>query len=547
MRQSFLSLFFFFAFSTLFAQSVSINTDGSTAHSSSILEVKSTNKGMLVPRMNALQRDAIAGPATGLLIYNTDANLFQFRSGTVWVNLNSEKILTDADGDTKIQVEESADDDIIRFDVGGNERMALLENTSGQPRLELINANSTTFIGKSAGEANTMGLYNVALGVNALKSNLGASDNVGIGYNALVSNINGYQNTAVGRDALSSNISGPYNVAVGIKALKSNTTGISNVGVGSNALENNTSGQNNVGVGNSALAGNTTGVHNTAVGALTLRLNTTGNGSAAFGHRSMEENTTGVGNAAFGYASLCKNTTGYDNLAVGASSMIDNTTGIGNTGIGRFALAAITTSIRNVALGYLAGRDFQHGDGNTFLGALTDANAANYTNSTALGYQTSVTASNQVRIGNANVTSIGGFQSWTTLPSDARFKTNVRENVPGLAFVNKLRPVTYQIDIEGIHQYTGQLKAGTPNTEATAQVRTGFLAQEVEKAAREVGFDFDGVDVPKNDKDLYGLRYAEFTVPLVKAVQELDAENKQLKAILVEMNKRLDALETGKK
>ena len=34
------------------------------------------------------------------------------------------------------------------------------------------------------------------------------------------------------------------------------------------------------------------------------------------------------------------------------------------------------------------------------------------------------------------------------------------------------------------------------------------------------GYDFSGVDKPKNDKDFYGLRYAEFTVPLVKAVQE---------------------------
>jgi hypothetical protein len=51
---------------------------------------------------------------------------------------------------------------------------------------------------------------------------------------------------------------------------------------------------------------------------------------------------------------------------------------------------------------------------------------------------------------------------------------------------------------------------------------TGFIAQEVERAAAELGFDFSGVDKPKNERDLYGLRYAEFVVPLVKAVQELD-------------------------
>ena len=50
-------------------------------------------------------------------------------------------------------------------------------------------------------------------------------------------------------------------------------------------------------------------------------------------------------------------------------------------------------------------------------------------------------------------------------------------------------------------------------------IQSGFIAQEVEQAAKELGYDFSGVDAPKNDKDFYGLRYAEFTVPLVKAVQ----------------------------
>jgi hypothetical protein len=51
----------------------------------------------------------------------------------------------------------------------------------------------------------------------------------------------------------------------------------------------------------------------------------------------------------------------------------------------------------------------------------------------------------------------------------------------------------------------------------------GFLAQEVEAAANELGFEFSGVDAPESDTEsTYGLRYGEFTVPLVKAVQELN-------------------------
>jgi hypothetical protein len=46
------------------------------------------------------------------------------------------------------------------------------------------------------------------------------------------------------------------------------------------------------------------------------------------------------------------------------------------------------------------------------------------------------------------------------------------------------------------------------------------------------------VDAPQNESDIYGLRYAEFVVPLVKAVQELNDEIKQ-------KDKRIEELETS--
>jgi len=44
--------------------------------------------------------------------------------------------------------------------------------------------------------------------------------------------------------------------------------------------------------------------------------------------------------------------------------------------------------------------------------------------------------------------------------------------------------------------------------------------QEVEQAAKAVGYDFSGYEAPKNIWSLYTIRYAEFVVPLVKAMQE---------------------------
>ena len=67
-----------------FAQ-VGINTDGSQPDPSSGLEVKFVNKGFLPPRMNTIQRNGIATPAQGLLIFNTDCNDIQLYNGSGWL------------------------------------------------------------------------------------------------------------------------------------------------------------------------------------------------------------------------------------------------------------------------------------------------------------------------------------------------------------------------------------------------------------------------------------------------------------------------------
>lgn len=64
---------------------VAINADGSVPHTSAMLDVKSTTKGMLIPRMTTAQRTTLGAIATGgLMVYDTDLNRFYFHNGTGW-------------------------------------------------------------------------------------------------------------------------------------------------------------------------------------------------------------------------------------------------------------------------------------------------------------------------------------------------------------------------------------------------------------------------------------------------------------------------------
>ncbi|MEM6348955.1 MAG: tail fiber domain-containing protein [Bacteroidota bacterium] len=71
---------------TLMAQSVGINPTGSSPDTTAMLDVQATDKGMLIPRMTRVQRDAINNPATGLQIYNLTDSLFNYYNGSRWLS-----------------------------------------------------------------------------------------------------------------------------------------------------------------------------------------------------------------------------------------------------------------------------------------------------------------------------------------------------------------------------------------------------------------------------------------------------------------------------
>lgn len=221
---------------------------------------------MLVPRMSTAQRTAISSPATGLLVFDTSNNSFWFYNGTAWTDLSasgSSDHITDADNDTRVQVNKGdVDDDIIRFDLGGTEYFRM-----NKWRLETVNPGFNTAIGQDALSSVTSGTQNVGLGLAALLSNTSGLNNAAVGFYSLLANSSGSDNAAFGSSVLSENSVGNRNTGVGSNALISNTTGSSNVGVGNKALLLNTTGSKNTAVGDSAGVSSNNLTNATAIGA----------------------------------------------------------------------------------------------------------------------------------------------------------------------------------------------------------------------------------------------------------------------------------------
>lgn len=363
-------------------------------------------------------------------------------------------------------------------------------------------------------------------------------------------------NTVLGLLSLNSNTTGFENTAIGQYSLNLNTSGNRNTAVGDGTLQSNSTGGDNVAIGTYSLHSNSTGASNTAVGWATLTANSIGRFNVGIGWASLYSNTVGEGNVGVGMWTLNDNDVGNNNTAIGRQALYSNTSS-SNTAVGNNALWDNTTGSFNVAVGNSSGTLRLNIFNATFIGSSAYASVDNLTNVAGYGYNARPISSNQVRIGNSSVTSIGGYAGWTNL-SDERYKLNAQENVKGLDFVMKLRPVTYQLNMNKLSADLKEDQRTDENgniinssseidiqgrNEKSQIVYTGFIAQEVEKVANELGINFSGIDAPKNENDFYGLRYAEFVVPLVKAVQEQQVIINDQQRIIEDLKNRIEALE----
>ncbi len=236
-----------------------------TPHPSAAVDVTSTTRGLLPPRMTSVQRRAIASPAAGLVVYDTDSLSLMLYNGA-WI-----KMLIPA------------------WSLRGN-----------------AGTTANDFLGTTDDQPLRLRVRNRTAGfIDPLKSNGTSSYNTSFGYQALNSSLTQTANTAIGFWALFDN-AGSANTATGSEALRRNQSGISNTANGTGALINNISGNYNTGIGSTTLTRNNSGSYNTALGYHSLYDNRNGDHNTAIGVDA------GVGDTALTFAT-----------AIGASAIVD--------------------------------------------------------------------------------------------------------------------------------------------------------------------------------------------------------------------------------
>ncbi|MDQ8003466.1 MAG: tail fiber domain-containing protein [Pedobacter sp.] len=501
------------------------------------IEVSSSNAstfwGYMAGEANYARNNT--GIGYGSLFKNT-AGIFNTATGTYSLSSNTSGDGNTANGNSTLQ----------------NNTEGWGNSATGNYALNMnVSGGSNTANGSYALLLNSTGNYNTAIGHLALSKNQTGSNNTGIGTLADVTSNDLSNATAIGHNALvdASNkvqIGDTFVTSVKLggtavvletaqikltggspganKVLTSDVNGLAtwatpqasgwgltgnSIATDGSAFIGTTNNQPLIIKANNQKAGKidiTDALANTFWGYQSGNATTVGKYNTANGYKALAANTGGVHNTATGYNALAFST-GTGNTAIGSEAMLLNNGGIYNTSIGSGSLSANVSGYYNTAIGFNA-----------------DVAESNLTNATAIGYNAKVDASNKVRIGNGNVTIIQGQVAFTNA-SDQRFKTAITPMDKGLDFIQRLKPVSYQM-----------------KNSSDKRINWGFIAQDIEAL---VGTENAVLTIGNDAERSLGLRYTDFISPMVKAMQELaqknmqlDQENQQLKQQLLAMQQK---------
>lgn len=445
-----------------------------TPAASSVLELSSTSRGLLPPRMTEVQRNAISSPATGLLVYQTDGStgLYHY-DGSSWSIIGGSSSFYNTNGTLSGNRTVSTTSGYTLtlspktiFSPSVTAASALGVGTSFTPSLTAA-ANNDVLVGVDinptfvAGSYTGLGKYGLrvqgihigvgsggettntvvgnsslksadqyssnqtAIGYQTLTAMTAGTDNTAIGSKALKTLDFGWQNTAVGTSALYSLLNGQgRNTAIGFEAAYSEYQGYDNTALGYRALYAARNTYGNVAIGSSALSTSVLNSYNVAIGYNALRLflpeSAVTSPNIAIGPNAMRGHGSqafrGGNNIAIGKSAIYTITTGVDNIAIGSGSLQQLTTANENMGIGVNAMFSLTTGGNNIAFG------------NAALGNITTTSSNIAMGNNALF---GITGSNNTAIGynaHANFSVTGNGSNNTTVGKSSMFNNITGNN-----------------------------------------------------------------------------------------------------------------------
>jgi len=258
--------------------------------------------------------------------------------------------------------------------------------------------------------------------------------------------------------------------------------------------------------------------------------------NVAIGNNVMEHTTRLVKSIAIG-SSCVTNTpkvklstiigrnVGYDNLKEVDSSTI----------IGMGAVSGSTISSKwEVIIGQSAGVGIRNSDRNTIIGyragetMVDGTTGVDVSDTVILGTSASCSGSHQVQLGGVNTTPYAYAE--LQVRSDARDKTDIRDTILGLDFINALRPVDFRWNVRECYKD----RDNSSREHIGTRYHHGLIAQDIEKLIKETGVDFGGYQdhTINGGCDVKSLGYGELIAPMIKAIQELTARVHELEAQL---------------
>lgn len=293
-------------------------------------------------------------------------------------------------------------------------------------------------------------------------------------------------------------------------------TDFGSAGIGYNSLTVGTA-IGTTAMGWKAIEGLTSGSNNTTLGCRAGKGITSGSNNTLVGFRAADGITTGTFNTIVGSTANTSLTTGSSNSILGSSGF----TGSNNSSVG-VTYPYVHTGSNNTAIGHNIG-----------ISAATNASGNNNTLIGANAEASSNTVSNQITLGDSNITSLRCAVTSISSLSDERDKTDIADLGVGLSFIKDLRPVRFTWNSrtpDPIERPDGTIvqppagKVGIPDM--------GFIAQDLVAAEDSIeGHDYLQLTL-RDNPDKLEASYGRLVPILVKAVQELSAEVESLKAQL---------------